>query len=73
VAHKSTCEIFAMKRVNKMTASMKDQLNEVNNERLMLTKLKHKSIVSMKAAWVDKTYLFILLDYALNGDLLGFL
>jgi len=39
----------------------------------MLTKLKHKSIIAMKSAWVDKSYLYILLDYALNGDLLGFL
>jgi hypothetical protein len=35
----------------------------------MLTQLKHKSITGMKAAWVDKTYLYILLDYAINGDL----
>lgn len=51
----------------------KDQLNEVNNERKMLTQLKHKSIVGMRAAWVDKTYLYLLLDYALNGDLHSFL
>jgi len=46
---------------------------EVNNERKMLTQLKHKSIVPMKSAWVDKTHMYIVLDYALNGDLSSFL
>lgn len=39
----------------------------------MLSKLKDRSIVAMKSAWVDKTYLYILLDYALCGDLHSFL
>jgi len=51
----------------------KEQMAEVNNERKMLTQLKHKSIVPMKSAWVDKTHMYIVLDYALNGDLSSFL
>ena len=39
----------------------------------MLSKLKHSSITGMKSAWVDSTYLYILLEYALNGDLHNYL
>jgi len=39
----------------------------------MLTMLKHPSIVSMKEAWTDKTFIYLILDYALNGDLLSFM
>lgn len=48
-------------------------MHEVNNERLMLMKLKHKNIVNMKAAWADRTNLYLLYDLALNGDLMCFL
>ena len=39
----------------------------------MLSKLKNSGIVGMKSAWADKTYYYILLDYAINGDLTHFL
>jgi len=42
-------------------------------ERTMLSKLKHANIIGMKAAWADKTYFYILIDYAINGDLTKFL
>ena len=48
-------------------------MEEVNNERIMLSKLKHTSIVGMKSAWADKQYFYFLIDYAVNGDLTNFL
>lgn len=48
-------------------------MEEVNNERIMLSKLKHTSIVGMKAAWADKQYFYFLIDYAVNGDFTNFL
>ena len=39
----------------------------------MLSKLKNSGIVGMKSAWADKTYYYILLDYAINGDFTHFL
>ena len=48
-------------------------MDEIKNERQILLKLKHENIAAMKSAWADSTYYYILLDYALNGDLLGFL
>lgn len=35
--------------------------------------LRHKSIVRMRSAWGEKDYLYLLYDFALNGDLSSFL
>ena len=48
-------------------------MSEINNERVTLSKLKHQSIVAMKAAWADKNHYYLVFDFALHGDLLGFL
>jgi len=45
----------------------------VNNERRMMKSLQHKSIVRMRSAWAEKDYLYLLYDFALNGDLSTFL
>jgi serine/threonine protein kinase len=52
---------------------LKEQVAEINNERLVLSKLKHESIVGMKAAWADKNHYYLVFDFALHGDLLCFL
>lgn len=48
-------------------------MDEVNNERKMMMKLKHKSIVRMRSAWAESGYLYLLYDFALNGDMSSFL
>jgi len=48
-------------------------MDEIKNERSILLKLKHSNITAMKSAWADSKYYYILLDYALNGDMLSFL
>ena len=48
-------------------------MDEVNNERKMMMKLKHKSIVRMRSAWAEGEYLYLLYDFALNGDMSSFL
>ena len=48
-------------------------MNEVNNERKVNSRIKHKNIINMKAAWGEKEYLYLLFDYALNGDLSTFI
>lgn len=65
--------MYALKRVNKVSATVKEQVSEINNERLVLTKLKHPSIVAMKSAWADKNHYYLVFDFALHGDLLTFL
>ena len=48
-------------------------MDEVNNERKMMLRLKHKSIVTMRSAWAESGYLYLLYDFALNGDMSSFL
>ena len=43
-------------------------MHEVNNERKIMNRLKHPNIIDMKVAWAEKEYLYLLYDYALNGD-----
>jgi serine/threonine protein kinase len=62
-----------LKRVSKISASVKEQVSEINNERITLSKLKHSSIVAMKAAWADKDHYYLVFDFALHGDLNCFL
>lgn len=59
--------------MNKQQAEKKEQTEEVKNERIMLTKLKHYGIINMKAAWADPNYFYLLFDYAINGDYSQFL
>mmetsp|Transcript_42602 Transcript_42602/g.65333 ORF Transcript_42602/g.65333 Transcript_42602/m.65333 type:complete len:122 (-) Transcript_42602:1623-1988(-) len=83
VIHKQTSELFALKRVNKHQAELvsavphplqREQTQEVKNERQILQYLKKvPNIAHMKSAWADKQYYYMLFDYALNGDLTGFL
>ena len=48
-------------------------MDEINNERRIMRQLQHKSVVKMRTAWAEKEYLYLLYDYALNGDLSSFL
>jgi len=47
--------------------------HEIANERQMLTRLHNNNIVKMYSAFQDKKKLYFVLDYAINGDLEGFL
>lgn len=38
-----------------------------------MTTLKHPGIIEMKSAWMEQGNYYLLFDYALNGDLSGFL
>lgn len=73
VAHKQTKEIFAIKRVNKHLAKIREQTDEVINERNILKNLKNSNIIGMRSAWNDTKNYYFLFDYALNGDLSSFL
>ncbi len=52
----------------------REQTQEIKNERQILQYLKKVPNMShMKSAWADKQYYYLLFDYAINGDLTGFL
>ena len=62
------CKIKLIKFLISFYLLQKEQTEEVKNERIMLTKLKHINITNMKAAWADPNYFYFVFDYALNGD-----
>ena len=39
----------------------------------MLQTLKHSGIIQMKSAWSENGYFYILLEFAINGDLSDFI
>jgi serine/threonine protein kinase len=69
VIHIKTQTLYAMKRMDRAKAEARDQVSEINNERIVLSRLKHKRIVNLKSAWADKKYFYMIFNYALNGDL----
>ena len=48
-------------------------MNEINNERKMMMRLEHENLISMKAAWAENGYLYLVYNLAINGDLSQFL
>lgn len=45
-----------------------DKLNEVFNERNILAKLSHPSIIKLHSSFLDKKNVYMVFDYASNGD-----
>ena len=41
----------------------------MRNENLILRKLSHPGVVTLYGSFMDRRNLFLVLDYALNGDL----
>lgn len=59
---------YAMKVIkidNMDKKQMKDSINEVN----LLKAMKHPNIISYKESFIEKSYLWIVMDYADDGDL----
>mmetsp|Transcript_42603 Transcript_42603/g.65336 ORF Transcript_42603/g.65336 Transcript_42603/m.65336 type:complete len:216 (-) Transcript_42603:1409-2056(-) len=74
VIHKQSQEVFALKRIKKLVAESRGTTQEVLNERRIMTAMPHSpEVVALKGGWTDKTYVYLLFDYALNGDLSNFL
>ena len=69
-----TKELFALKKIDKQRAELRELVSEVKNERRILQYIKKQSnIVNMKSAWADKQHYYMLFEYALNGDLTAFM
>ena len=50
-----------------------DKVHEVFNERNILSKLKHHNIVHLYSSFSDQKNVYMVFDYALNGDLSSYL
>ena len=62
-------KIYALKKVSLDPLSVKERQNALNEVRI-LASIAHPCIIGYKEAFIDEeTYLFIVMDYANDGDL----
>jgi len=62
-------EIFAMKVLKKKELLKKKQVIHTKTERMVLTKLKHPFIVSLKYSFQTEAKLYMILDFFNGGEL----
>ncbi len=46
-----------------------EKIHEIFNERNILSKIKHPNIINLYSSFSDQKNVYMLFDYALNGDL----
>ena len=69
VRRKTDEKIYALKKVSLDPLSVKERQNALNEVRI-LASITHPCIIGYKEAFIDEeTYLFIVMDYANDGDL----
>lgn len=69
VRRKTDDKIYALKKVSLDPLSVKERQNALNEVRI-LASITHPCIIGYKEAFIDEeTYLFIVMDYANDGDL----
>ena len=66
---KTDDKIYALKKVSLEPLSVKERQNALNEVRI-LASIQHPCIIGYKEAFIDEeTYLFIVMDFANDGDL----
>ena len=71
VQKKNEDKIFAMKSLSKRTLEVYRQLKYAISECKIMKQLDHPFILALHYAFQTKKYLYLVLDYCSNGDLLG--
>lgn len=66
---KNSGTVYAMKRINKKLVKVKSALDNVMEERNVLTMLKSKFVTNLKYALQDEENLYLIMDLMLGGDL----
>lgn len=66
---KNSGTIYAMKCINKKLVKVKSALDNVMEERNVLTMLKSKFVTNLKYALQDEENLYLIMDLMLGGDL----
>ena len=69
VQHCKTREMMALKEMNKGRVIAKRSVNSVQNERKLLSVLRHSFIVNMHFAFQDRENLYLAMDLMPGGDL----
>jgi serine/threonine protein kinase len=73
VRFKTVAKYFALKRLRKVDVYRLKQVDHVQNERALLTRLNHPFIIKMFAAMQDDRHLYMLMEYASGGELFQYL
>lgn len=73
VRHKTSGEIFALKKMNKSEMLKKNQTNHVRAERNILALAKNEWIIDLKVSFQDEKYLYLAMEYLAGGDLMTML
>ncbi|VDN55322.1 unnamed protein product [Dracunculus medinensis] len=68
VRHRETRERFAMKKMNKQTLIMRNQVEQVYAERDILTFADNPFVVSFYGSFETRTHLCMLMEYVEGGD-----
>ena len=70
---KKTNKIVAIKKIKKEVIENKNQVIHIRNEQLILSKVKSKWIIDLKASFQEGDYLFLVMEYSPGGDLMSLL
>ena len=70
---KKTGQIVAIKKIKKNIIENKNQVIHIRNEQLILSKVKSKWIVDLKASFQEGDYLYLIMEFLQGGDLLSLL
>ena len=70
---KKTNKIVAIKKIKKNIIENKNQVIHIRNEQLILSKVKSKWIVDLKASFQEGDYLFLVMEFLPGGDLMSLL
>jgi len=68
VQHRETGEILVLKAVSLQGLSEKDRTDTLNEARIM-QQISHENIIRHVASWCENQWLFIVMEYAQEGDL----
>ena len=71
--HKTTGEIFAIKKMKKEEMHKKNQVLHVRAERDVLSEANNKWIVDLIYSFQDDIYLYLVMEYLPGGDLMSLL
>ena len=69
VAYKKTNNFYALKEMSKVKIIDKKSERSIMSERTLLSKLHHPFIVNMICAFQDYSYLYLVMDLLVGGDL----
>ncbi|CDW90232.1 protein serine threonine kinase [Stylonychia lemnae] len=66
--HTPSQRLYAIKVIQKSRVEKLDKVHEIQNEKNLLSKISHPNIVKLHSTFTDQKNVYMVLDYAINGD-----